>query len=152
MFTSRRPLSAFFSVIFAAMLLASTAAAQDKLTVAPGSSDATALPILNLNPLARPAVEKTAVAQDGLSDFTLPRMKPVGLIPLSDRGAGVTAQAGAGSAQGPLRITLEDALARAVASHAVVLTAAGVSAAHFHHKAFQSDYFPKVGAYLVNIH
>jgi outer membrane protein TolC len=152
MFTSRCPLSAFFSVIFAALLLASTVAAQDKLTGAPGASDAPSLPILNLNPLARPAPEKTAVAQDGLSDFTLPRMKPVGLIPQSDRGAGLLAQAGPGSAQGPLRITLEEALARAVASHAVVLTAAGVSAAHFHHKALQSDYFPKVGAYLVNIH
>jgi len=107
---------------------------------------------LNLNPLARPSPEKTAVAQDGLFDFTLPRMKPVGLIPPSNRGESSMAQAGAGPAQGPLRITLEEALARAVATNAVVLTAAGVSAAHFHHKALQSDYFPKVGAYLVNIH
>ena len=44
------------------------------------------------------------------------------------------------------------ALARAVASHALVAASAGVSAAHFHHKALQSDYFPRVGAYLVNIH
>ncbi|HEV2667938.1 MAG TPA: TolC family protein [Blastocatellia bacterium] len=61
-------------------------------------------------------------------------------------------QAGAGSASGPLRITLEEAMARAVASHALVAASAGVSAAHFHHKALQSEYFPKVGAYLVNIH
>src|SRR5262245_35330454 len=152
MFTSRRPLSAFFSVVFAVLLLATTVESQDKPTGAPGPSDATALPILNLNPLARPSPEKTAVAQDGLFDFTLPRMKPVGLIPPSNRGESSMAQAGAGPAQGPLRITMEEALARAVATNAVVLTAAGVSAAHFHHKALQSDYFPKVGAYLVNIH
>jgi hypothetical protein len=47
---------------------------------------------------------------------------------------------------------LEEALARAVASHALVAASAGVSAAHYHHKAVQSDYFPKVGAYLVNLH
>src|SRR5262245_60581406 len=152
MFTSRRPLSAFFSVVFAVLLLATTVESQDKPTGAPGPSDATALPILNLNPLARPSPEKTAVAQDGLFDFTLPRMKPVGLIPPSNRGESSMAQAGAGPAQGPLRITMEEALARAVATNAVVLTAAGVSAAHFHHKALQSDYFPKVSAYLVNIH
>jgi outer membrane protein TolC len=152
MFTSRRPLHAFFSVIFAAQLLASTVAAQGRPAGAPVPSDATALPILNLNPLARPAPEKTTVAQDGLFDFTLPRMKPVGLIPPSDREESSMAQAGAGSASGPLRLILEEALARAVASHAVVAASAGVSAAHFHHKALQSDYFPKVGAYLVNIH
>jgi outer membrane protein TolC len=152
MFTSRCPLSAFFSLIFTVLLLATTVAAQDKLTVAPSPSDATALPILNLNPLARPAPEKTPVAQDGLFDFALPRMKPVGLIPPSNRGESSMAQAGAGPAQAPLRITLEEALARAVATNAVVLTAASVSAAHFHHKALQSDYFPKVGAYLVNLH
>jgi hypothetical protein len=113
MFTGRRPLRAFFSVIFAALLLFSAVAAQDKLTGAPGPSDATALPILNLNPLARPTPEKTSVAQDSLFDFTLPRVKPVGLIPPSYRGESSMAQAGVGSASGPLRITLDDALARA---------------------------------------
>jgi outer membrane protein TolC len=79
-------------------------------------------------------------------------MKPVGLVRLSNRGESSMAQGGPGSVSGPLRITLEEALTRAVASQAVVATAAAVSAAHFHHKALQSDYFPKVGAYLVNIH
>ena len=152
MFTGRRPLRAFFSIAFAVLLLSSTIAAQDKPAGAPSPSDATALPILNLNPLARPTPEKTSVAQDRLFDFTLPRMKPVGLIPPSNRGESSMSQAGAGSASGPLRITLEDALARAVATHALVAASAGVSAAHYHHKAVQSDYFPKVGAYLVNIH
>src|SRR5262245_56124956 len=153
MFTSSRPLRTFFSGAFAALLLASIAAAQDKLAGVPGPPDATALPILNLNPLTRPTSEKTSVAQDSLLDFTLPRMmKPVGLIPPSNSGAGAMTQAGPGQASGALRITLEEAMARAVATNAVVLTAAGVSAAHFHHKALQSDYFPKVGAYLVNLH
>ena len=153
MFTSGRPLRKFFSGAFAALLLASIVAAQDKLSGSPGAPDATALPLLNLNPLARPTSEKTSVTQGSLFDFTPPRMmKPVGLIPPSDRGESSMSQAGAGPASGPLRLTLEEALARAVACHAVVFTAAGVSAAHFHHKALQSDYFPKVGAYLVNIH
>src|SRR5262245_52744871 len=147
MFTGRRLLRAFFSVIFAALLLASTVAAQDKPAGAPDPSNATALPVLNLNPLARPTPEKTTVAQDGLFDLMLPRMmKPVGLIPPADRGAGAMAQGGAGPAQDPLRITLEEALARAVSRQAIVATAAGVSAAHYHHKAAQSDYFPKVNA------
>src|SRR5262249_37669683 len=59
---------------------------------------------------------------------------------------------GAGSAAGPLRITLEEAMARAVACQALVAASAGVSAAHWRHKALQSDYFPRVGAYLVNLH
>src|SRR5262245_65816935 len=87
MFTSSRPLRKFFSGVFAALLLASIVAAQDKPSGAPGAPDATALPILNLNPLARPTSEKTSVAQDSLFDFTPPRMmKPVDLIPPSDRG------------------------------------------------------------------
>src|SRR4029453_14494055 len=152
MLTSSRLLRKFFSGAFAALLLTSIVAAQDKPSGAPGPHDATALPILSLNPLARPTSEKTSVAQDSLFDFTLSRMKPVGLISPSNRGESSMAQAGAGPAQGPLRITLEEALARAVACHAVVLTAAGVSGAPWRHKAFQSDYFPRVGAYLVNIH
>jgi outer membrane protein TolC len=153
MFTSGLPLRAFFSIVCAVLSLASTVAAQGDPTAAPGAPDATALPILNLNPMPRPTLEKTGVAQDKLFDFTLPRMmKPVGLIMPSDLRENSMSQGAAGSASGPLRITLEEALARAVASHAVVLTAAGVSAAHFHHKVLQSDYFPKVGAYLVNIH
>ena len=192
MFTDRRPLRAF-SVIFAVLLLSSAVAAQDKPAGAPGPSDVTTRPILNLerfanqctvgadlrvrpglniqattgadtqvcpytdlqtglNPLARPTPEKGTVAQDGLFDFTLPRMKLVGLIPPSNRHESSMAQAGPGSASGALRITLEEALARAVATHALVAASAGVSAAHFRHKAVQSDYFPKVGAYLVNIH
>src|SRR5262245_52629724 len=116
MFTGRRPLRSFFSGAFAALLLASTAVAQDKSSGAPDSSEATALSILNLNPLARPTTEKTNVAQDSLFDFTLPRMmKPVGLIPPPDRGADAMAQAG--SAPGALRITLDEALARAVSTH-----------------------------------
>ena len=153
MFTSSRPLRTFLSGAYAVLLLASIVAAQGKPSGAPGPSDATALPILSLNPLARPTSEKTSVAQDSLFDFTPPRMmRPVGLIPPSDRGAGAMAQAGDGPASGALRITLEEALARAVATNAVVAAAAGADAAHYHHKAVQSDYFPKVGAYLVNIH
>jgi outer membrane protein TolC len=153
MFTSARPLRTFFSGAYAALLLASIVAAQDKPSGAPGPSDATALPILNLNPLARPTSEKTNVAQDSLFDFTPPRMmKPAGLIPPSDRGESSMSQAGAGSASGPLRITLEEALARAVATNALVAASAGVDAAHWRHKAVQSDYFPRVGAYLVNLH
>ncbi|HEU0179604.1 MAG TPA: TolC family protein [Blastocatellia bacterium] len=153
MFISSRPLHALFSGAFIALFLASNVAAQDKPTGASGPSDATALPILNLNLLTRPTPEKTSVTQDGLFDFTPPRMmKPMGLIPPSDRGADAMAQAGAGSASGALRLTLDEALARAVATNALVAASAGVSAAHFHHKALQSDYFPKVGAFLVNIH
>src|SRR5215475_201799 len=153
MFTSSRPYRKFFPGAFAALLLASIVAAQDKPSGSPGAPDATALPILNLNPLARPTSEKTSVAKDSLFDFTLPRMmKPVGLIPPSNYGESSMAQAGVGPAQGPLRITLEEAMARAVACHALVAASAGVSAAHFHHKALQSDYFPRVGAYLVNLH
>jgi outer membrane protein TolC len=153
MFTSSRPLRTFFSYAFAVLLLAPIVAAQDKPSGAPGPSDATALPILNLNPLARPTSEKTSVAQDSLFDFTPPRMmKPVGLIPPSNHGESSMAQAGVGPAQVPLRITLEEAMARAVACQALVAASAGVSAAHFHHKALQSDYFPRVGAYLVNLH
>jgi outer membrane protein TolC len=62
------------------------------------------------------------------------------------------AQGGAGLASAPLRVTLEEALARAVATNALVAASAGVDAAHYHHKALQSDYFPKVGAFLVNVH
>jgi len=153
MFTGSRPPRTFSSGAFAFLLLASIVVAQDKPSGAQGPSDATALPILNPNPLARPSTEKTSVAQNSLFDFTPPRMmRPVGLIPSSDRGAGAMAQAGAGSASGALRITLEEALARAVATNAVVAAVAGADAAHYHHKAVQSDYFPKVGAYLVNIH
>jgi outer membrane protein TolC len=150
MVTSRRLLRAFFSIVFAVLLLSSTIAAQDKPAGAPDPSDETALPILNLNPLSRPTPAKTSVAQDRLFDFTFPWMKPVGLMPPSNRGESSMSQVG--SASGPIRITLEDALARAVATHALVAASAGASAAHFHHKAVQSDYFPKVGAYLVNIH
>src|SRR5215475_9686621 len=153
MFTSNRPLRKFFSGVFAALLLASIVAAQDKPSGAPGSADATALPILNLNPLARPTPEKTSVAQDSLFDFTPPRMmKPVGLIPPSYRGESSMSQAGAGSASGPLRLTLEEALARAVSTNALIAAAAGADETHWRHKALQSDYFPRVGAYLVNIH
>jgi outer membrane protein TolC len=153
MFTTGQALRAFFSGAFVSLLLVSTVAAQDKPNGAPSPSDAKALPILNLNPLARPTPERTSVAQDSLFDFTPPRMmKPVGLIPPSNYGESSMSQAGVGPAQGPLRITLEEAMARAVACHALVAASAGVSAAHFHHKALQSDYFPRVGAYLVNIH
>jgi outer membrane protein TolC len=153
MVTSGLPLHAFFSAVCAVLSLASAAAAQDKSIGAPNPTDVTAIPILNLNPPPRPASEKPGVAQDSLFDFTLPRMmKPAGLITPSKRGESWMSQGGAGSALGPLRITLEEALARAVSTHAVVLTAAGVDAAHFHHKALQSEYFPRVGAYLVNIH
>jgi outer membrane protein TolC len=79
-------------------------------------------------------------------------MKPVGLIPSSDRRESSTSTAVAGTTSGALRITLEEAQARAVANHALILAEAGADAAHYHRKAAQSDYFPKVGAYLVNIH
>jgi outer membrane protein len=146
MFTSSQTLRAFFMFASTALLLVSTATAQDNPTGAPGPSDETTLLIQNLNPLARPAIENRNLAQSGLFDFTLPRMNPVGLIPPSDVGESSMAQSGA------LRLTLEEALGRAVASHALVAASAGVSAAHYHHKAVQSDYFPKVGAYLVNLH
>jgi outer membrane protein TolC len=152
MVISNRPLKAFISGVFAALLLASTAAAQDKPSGAPTLPDATAFSILNLPAPARPTPEKTNGAQDALFDFTPPRMKPVGLIPSSDRGESSTASAGDGSTSGALRITLEEAQARAATSLALVAASAGVSAAHWRHKAAQSDYFPKVGAYLVNIH
>jgi outer membrane protein TolC len=79
-------------------------------------------------------------------------MKPVGLIQPSTHGESSMSQAGAVTASGPLRITLEEAMARAVACHALVAASAGVSAAQWRHKALQSDYFPRVGAYLVNLH
>jgi outer membrane protein TolC len=150
MVTSSQTFRAFFSFASMALLLASTVVAQDKPAGAP---DATSHSNLNLNPPARPASERTSVTQDSLFDFTLPWMiKPVGLLPLSDRGASSRAHAGAGSASGSIRITLEEAQLRAVASHALVAASAGVDAAHNHHKALQSDYFPKAGAYLVNLH
>jgi outer membrane protein TolC len=153
MITSGRLLHAFFSGTFAVLLLASTAAAQDKPSGAPSPSGATTLPILNLNPLARPTPEKTSPAQDGLFDFTPPlRMKPVGLIPLSDRGESLMAPDVNRTASGALRITLEEAQARAVSTHALILASAGVDAAHWRRKAAQSDYFPKVNAFLANIH
>jgi hypothetical protein len=152
MVISNHPLHAFFSGALAALLLASTAAAQDKPSGAPSPLDATALSILNLSPPARPTLEKTNGAQDALFDFTPPRMKPVGLIPSPDRGESSTATAGDGSTSGALRITLEEAQARAVSTQALILAEAGADAARYHRKAAQSDYFPKVGAYLVNIH
>src|SRR5262245_58296628 len=104
MFTGGCPHRAFISVIFAALLLSSVVAAQDKPAGAPGPSEATALPILSLNPPARLTPEKRTVAQDGLFGFTLPRMKPAGLIPPSYRDESSMAQAGPGSASGALRI------------------------------------------------
>jgi hypothetical protein len=46
-------------------------------------------------------------------------MKPVGLIQSSDRGESSMSQAGAGSASSALRLTLDEALARAVATNAL---------------------------------
>jgi outer membrane protein TolC len=152
MVISSRPPHIFLSLVFAVLLLAPTAAAQDKPSGAPGPADATAISILNLSPPTRPAPEKTNGAQDALFDFRPPRMKPVGLIPSSDRRESSTSTAVAGTTSGALRITLEEAQARAVANHALILAEAGADAAHYHRKAAQSDYFPKVGAYLVNIH
>jgi outer membrane protein TolC len=152
MVISSRPPHVFFSLVFAVLLLASTAAAQDMPSGAPIPADATALTILNLSSPARPTPEKMNGEQDALFDFRLPRMKPVGLIPSSDRVKGSMATDGAGATSGAFRITLDEAQARAISIQAVVLTAAGVDAAHFHHKALQSEYFPKVSAYLVNIH
>jgi hypothetical protein len=141
MFTTRQTLRAFFSCAFVPLLLSSIIAGQDKPSSEPGSVGLAALPILNLNPLARPAPEKTSVAQGGLFDFTLPRMmKPVGLTPPSDRGESSMSQAGAGSASSALRLTLGEALARAVATNALVASSAGVSAAHYHHTAYQYDW------------
>lgn len=152
MITSSRPFRACFAGAFAALLLASIIAAQDKPAGAPGPPDATALSILNLNPPARPTPEKTKIAQDGIFDFPPPRMKPVGLIPPSNRGESSISLAGAGSASGPLRITLEEAQSRALSTWTLVLANRNVDAAHWRHKAAQSDYFPKVSGYLVNIH
>src|SRR5262245_28007024 len=122
MVTSSRPLRAFFSGVFVALLLVSIVVAQDKPTGAPNSMDAPALPILNLNPMARPTPEKTSVAQDSLFDFTPPRMmKPVGLITSPDHGRGFTALDANRTASGALRITLEEAQARAVSTHALIL-------------------------------
>jgi outer membrane protein TolC len=152
MFTSSQTLRAFFSFASMALLLASTAAGQDKASATPSSSDAATFPITKLNPLPGVTTEKTIVAQDSLFDFTPPRMKPIGLIPPSDRGESSMASDVSRTASGAIRITLEEAQLRAVASHALVAASAGVDAAHYHHKALQSDYFPKVGAYLVNLH
>jgi hypothetical protein len=152
MVISNRPLHVFLSGVFAVLLLALTAAAQDKPSGAPSLSDATAFSILNLPAPARPTPEKTNGAQDAIFDFTPPRMKSIGLTPSSNRGEGSMATAGAGSSSGALRITLEEAQARAVSTHTLILAEAGADAARYHRKATQSDYFPKVGAYLVNIH
>src|SRR5215468_9100081 len=146
------PLRAFFSGAFAALLMASIVAAQDKPSGAPVSSDA-ALLIPKQNPLAGVRPEKTNVKQESLFDFTLPRlMKPVGLIPSPDRAAGVIGPDVNRRASGALRITLEEAQARAISIHAVILAGAIVDAASYHRKAAQSDYFPKVSANFVNIH
>jgi hypothetical protein len=53
MVISNRPLHAFLSGVFAVLLLALTAAAQDKPSGAPSLSDATAFSILNLLRQAR---------------------------------------------------------------------------------------------------
>src|SRR5262245_59634393 len=135
MVISNRPLHAFFSGVFAVLLLASTAAAQDNPSGAPSLADATALSYLNLSTPARPTPEKTNGAQDALFDFTPPRIKPVGLIPSSDRGEGSMATAGAGSTSGVLRITLEEAQARAVSTYALILAEAGAVFFFFYRKA-----------------
>lgn len=56
------------------------------------------------------------------------------------------------AASDALRITLEEAQARAVSVHALILAGASVDAARWRRQAAQSDYFPKVGAFFVNLH
>ncbi len=53
---------------------------------------------------------------------------------------------------GALRITLEEAQARAVSTQALILGGASIDAARHHREAAQADYFPKVGAYFANMH
>ncbi|MBO0725971.1 MAG: hypothetical protein J2P52_10260, partial [Blastocatellia bacterium] len=82
MFTSIRPLRAFFSGAFVVLLMASIVTAQDKPSRATVSLDPAALPIPKQNPPAGVTPEKTSVTQDDLFDFTPPHlMKPIGLIP-----------------------------------------------------------------------
>jgi len=154
MFTSNQTLRVFFSVVSMSLLLASTAGAQDKPSGAPSSSDAVVSSILRQNLARVPKEPEDAdVKQESLFDFTRLRlMKPVGLIPLPDRGAGVIAPEVNRTASGALRITLEEAQLRAVSTHALILAGASVDAARYHRKAVQADYFPKVTSFFANLH
>jgi outer membrane protein TolC len=63
-----------------------------------------------------------------------------------------TAQDKPPAAPDALRLTLEEAQARAVASKAAGLAWLNVDAARYHRQAAQADYFPKIGATFVNLH
>lgn len=153
MFTRSQTIRAFFSVVFIVLSLASTASSQDKASSPPGSLDAAPLPFPKQNSPVSATPEISGAAQGSLFDFALPRlMKPVGLIPPSDRGLGVIAPDLNRKDSGVLRITLEAAQARAASTQAIILARAGVDAARYHRQAAQADYFPKVGAYFANLH
>ncbi|HKQ76771.1 MAG TPA: TolC family protein [Blastocatellia bacterium] len=154
MFNSGQTLRVIFSVVSMALILASTAIAQDKLSVPLSPLDAVMSSILKQNMVGVPKEPAEAgVGQESLIDFTRPRlMNPVGLIPAPDREAGVKASNGNRTASGALRITLEEAQARAVSLPALSLAGNMVDAARYHRQAAQADYFPKVGAFLVNLH
>ena len=85
MVISNRPLHAFFSGVFAVLILNSTAAAQDKPSGAPSRACATALSILNLFPPARPTPEKTNGAHDDLRPNESRYRRAVANIGLSAR-------------------------------------------------------------------
>lgn len=70
MFTSNESLRALFSFASMALLLASTAAGQDKTSATPSSSDAATFSIPKQNPLAGVTPGKTSVAQDSLEFFS----------------------------------------------------------------------------------
>jgi outer membrane protein TolC len=154
MFNTSQTLRVIFSVVSLALLLASTAAAQDKPSSALSSLDTVMSSILKQNLVRVPKEpEDAGVKQESLIDFTQPRlMNPVGLITAPDHGAGVMAPDANRTASGALHITLEEAQARAVSTQTVILAGNMVDAARYHRQAVQADYFPKVSATFVNIH
>ncbi|MGE0126601.1 MAG: TolC family protein [Blastocatellales bacterium] len=64
----------------------------------------------------------------------------------------VGAQEKASSALVAVRITLEEAQARAVAGKAAELAWLNVDAARYHRQAAQADYFPKINSTFINLH
>src|SRR5262249_46603910 len=154
MFNSSQTLRVIFSVVMMALLVVSTALAQEKPSGALNLLDVVAPSILKQNLVSVPKEPGDAVgAQDSLLDFTRPRLtNPEGLIPAPDGGIGLKERGDSRTVSVPLRITLEEAQARAATFQTLILAGASVDAARYHRQAAQADYFPKVGAYLVNLH